>query len=69
MYQIKEEDVQMLLDRLRQIRQVSGEAISMLEHMKQLQELNHDLEDYDPDDYLERWIPCVQIPSKNKSKK
>lgn len=68
MYQIKEEDVQMLLNKLRQIRQASGETISMLEHMKQLQELDHDLEDYDPDDYLERWFPCVLIPPKNESK-
>lgn len=67
MYQIKEDEVQSLLFKLRQIRQASGEAIAMLEHMRQLQSLGHDAEEYDPDDYLERWIPHAPIPTKNKS--
>lgn len=56
MYQIKEEEIQSLLRKLRQIRQASDEAISMLEHIMQLQSSDRDFECYDPDDYLEQWL-------------
>ena len=56
MYQIKKDEVHSLLQKLRQIRQASGEAISMLEHMMQLQSSNREFECYDPDDYLEQWL-------------
>ena len=69
MYQMKEDEVQSLLCKLQQIRQASGEAIAMLEHMRQLQSLGHDAEEYDPDDYLERWFPPAPISTKNESEK
>ena len=66
MYQIKEDEVQSLLCKLRQIRQASGEVIAMLEHMRQLQSLGHDVEEYDPDDYLERWFTPTPITARRQ---
>ena len=37
MYQMKEDEVESLLQTLRQIRQESGEMIAFLEHLMQLQ--------------------------------
>ena len=54
MYQIKEDEVESLLQSLRQIRQKSGEMIASLEHLMQLQKKDDSQkDDYNPDDYLE----------------
>ena len=54
MYQMKEDEVESLLQTLRQIRQKSGEMIAFLEHLMQLQKKDVSIKDsYNPDDYLE----------------
>ena len=56
MYQISPTEVQTLLQKLRIIRQVSGEAIAFLEHLEQLQgSKDSNKLCYDPDDYLSRY--------------
>lgn len=57
MYHITKEDAVKLLYKLRLIRQSSGEAIAFLEHMFQLQNKETGIDAYDPDEYLEQWIP------------
>ena len=58
MYQIKKEEVLLLIENMRQIRQKAGEIIALLEHLLQLQQLEQNSErtEYDPDDYLSQWI-------------
>ena len=54
MYNITKDEALSLLQKLRQIRQKSGEAIAFLEHMIQLQGEHQNEYIYNPDDYLER---------------
>ena len=55
MYHITPKETQELLDKLREIRRISGEMMAFLEHMRQLQS-EPVSKDYDPDDYLESWV-------------
>lgn len=64
MVQMKNEEVQSLLQKLRQIRQASGEALSLVEHSIQLSRSEDSLgfSRYNPDEYLEaaakrEWAP------------
>ena len=56
MYVITPEEIKALMEKLRNIRKQSGEMIAFLEHMRQLQD-NTDSDQYDPDEYLQSWIP------------
>lgn len=54
MYNITKEEALKMIECMRQIRQKSGEFISFMEHLMQLQENTYLREvSYDPDDYLE----------------
>lgn len=64
MVQMKNEEAQSLLQKLRQIRQASGEALSLVEHSMQLSRGDESLgfSCYNPDEYLEaaakrEWSP------------
>lgn len=58
MYQIRNEDLLLLLENMRQIRQRAGETIAFLEHLMELQQPQKKecQVDYDPDAYLAQWI-------------
>lgn len=60
MYNITPGEVETLLQKLREIRQLSGEMMAFLEHMRQLQD-DQLPDEEDPDDYLKPWIPSPQI--------
>ena len=54
MYNIAKDEALSLLQKMRQIRQKSGEVIAFLEHMMQLQDKSTLRQlPYNPDDYLE----------------
>lgn len=54
MYHITKDEALAMLNKLREIRQNAGEAISFLEHMFQLQSTERGVNQYNPDAYLER---------------
>lgn len=60
MYNITPGEVETLLQKLREIRQLSGEMMAFLEHMRQLQD-DQLPDEEDPDDYLKPWITSQQI--------
>ena len=60
MYNITPGEVETLLQKLREIRQLSGEMMAFLEHMRQLQD-DQLPDEEDPDDYLKPWISSPQI--------
>ena len=64
MYNITKDEALSLLQKMRQIRQASGEMISFLEHMMQLQdeERKSDDEPSDPDAYLHSWAQHPDHP-------
>ena len=64
MYNISKDEVLSLLKKMRQIRQASGEMISFLEHLMQLQgeERQSDDEPSDPDAYLLSWAQYPDHP-------
>ena len=64
MYNITKDEALSLLQKMRQIRQATGEMIAFLEHMMQLQgeERKSDDEPSDPDAYLHSWAQHPDHP-------
>ena len=64
MYNITKDEALSLLQKMRQIRQASGEMVSFLEHLMQLQgeERKSDDEPSDPDAYLHSWAQHPDHP-------
>ena len=65
MYKITKSEMESLLEKMRRIRQESGEIISFIEHLMQLQsEFLLRKSSYNPDDYLERenrhFLSCAE---------
>ena len=60
MLHIKKEEARELLQKMRQVKKMAGEAVVLLEHMIQLYSDNKEesarLLNYNPDDYIERIV-------------
>ena len=54
MYQVEKENMMLLLEKMKELHRLSEEAIIVLE--KAIRANNGQIEDYDPDNYLQQWI-------------
>ena len=54
MYQVEKENMMLLLEKMKELHRLSEEAIIVLE--KAIRSNNGQIEDYDPDNYLQQWI-------------
>lgn len=54
MYQVEKENMMILLEKIKELHRLSEEAIIVLE--KAIRANNGQIEDYDPDNYLQQWI-------------
>ena len=54
MYQMQKENMMLLLEKMKELHRLSEEAIVLLEKAIRLN--NGQIENYDPDNYLQQWI-------------
>ena len=54
MYQMQKENMMLLLEKMKELHRLSEEAIVLIEKAIRLN--NGQIENYDPDNYLQQWI-------------